>query len=181
MSGNVRHYYRSSITWEDGPFSVGFLRADGCLCPDGERRTAYPSGTGTPDTFFSLPARVRVTRNGARYTVSGYVSTDRESVCETCGCTLDYINGWVHEDGSTEHVPVWSEREYVRFHPYLYGKNGYVLAHTQDLRNYVRRWDDYARARVRYYADTHAETADERYPYVREAQAELTRREADEA
>lgn len=189
-----REYHESSITYPSGPFSMGFVRADGCLCPDGIRRTAYPSGMGIADTFWTLPARVRVTRDGGRFTVTGTVSVADEDVCATCKRPITYTGagarGWVHEDedeAGTTHEVDHEAREYVLFRPNLYGSNGYVLAGTDDLRSYVRKADEYARARVEMFArededsrylDPYRETADERYPHVDKARDEITRREA---
>lgn len=47
------------------------LAVRGALCSDGKRRTARV--TGEPDTFFSLPARVKVRGR----TVTGFLTVDR--------------------------------------------------------------------------------------------------------
>lgn len=52
-----------------GPFST-VARVANCLCEDGKRRTVYATGYG--DTFFSIPAEVRVT---GRW-VSGFLTSD---------------------------------------------------------------------------------------------------------
>lgn len=41
-----------------------------CLCPDGKRRRVEVQ---EPDTFFSAPASVRVSHNGKRYFITGFV------------------------------------------------------------------------------------------------------------
>jgi hypothetical protein len=70
------HYGESTYITEDGPFAGNFVKALGALCPDGKRRTAFPSGDGYADTFFSVPAYVHA--GGKR--VYGYVTTDEDSV-----------------------------------------------------------------------------------------------------
>lgn len=45
------------------------------LCPDGVVR-AVKRIAETADTFFSVPASVEVRRNGKRFTVAGYVTTE---------------------------------------------------------------------------------------------------------
>ncbi len=60
--------------WWQRPFKV--LRA---LCSDGARRTAWISGEA--DTFFSIPAKVKV----GNKTVSGFVTS-----CEGPECQQDY-------------------------------------------------------------------------------------------
>lgn len=41
-------------------------------CEDGKRRAVY--AVSDADTFFSVPAKVTVRKNGKRYTVAGFVS-----------------------------------------------------------------------------------------------------------
>lgn len=55
-----------------GAFVSAMIKATNVLLPNGDRRDAYPSGDGTPDTFFSIPAYVYY--KGKR--VYGYVSPD---------------------------------------------------------------------------------------------------------
>jgi hypothetical protein len=61
-----------------GPFGT-WARWASVLCEDGKRRAVY--ATNYADTFFSIPARVTVRKNGKRYTVAGYVSFDSETEC----------------------------------------------------------------------------------------------------
>lgn len=112
---STTQYHESSVT-HSYPWG-GLVRADGALCPDGVRRVAYPSGDGFADTFFSLPARVRITRDGSRFTVSGYVTME----------TMDGFSTHTDDDPLT-----------VKFYPYLCRKNGALLADTDDLIRYVR-------------------------------------------
>ena len=49
-----------------GPWQQ-LIKVKGCICPDGQPRTA--TITGAPDTYFSVPARVKV----GRKSVSGFV------------------------------------------------------------------------------------------------------------
>jgi hypothetical protein len=67
-----RDYEDSALITQDGPFSGGLIVAESALCPDGIRRDAHPSGDGTADTFFSIPAFVYVRRTR----VYGYVGAD---------------------------------------------------------------------------------------------------------
>jgi len=67
-----RDYEDSALITRDGPFSGEMIKATGALCPDGIRRNAYPSTDGIADTYFSIPAFVRV--RGVR--VYGYVSVE---------------------------------------------------------------------------------------------------------
>ena len=72
---------RDTFTYPDGaigyrtpgPFST-WARWRNVLCEDGKRRAVY--ATSYADTFFSIPARVTVRRNGKRLTVSGFISLD---------------------------------------------------------------------------------------------------------
>lgn len=67
-----RDYEDSALITADGPFSGGLIVAESALCPDGIRRDAHPSGDGTADTFFSIPAFVYV----GRTRVYGYIGAD---------------------------------------------------------------------------------------------------------
>lgn len=119
MNVDTTQYHESSITRS---YPWGFmLRADGALCPDGVRRVAYPSTDGVADTWFSIPARVRITRDGSRYTVAGYV-------------TVQSVNGW--------DTPTPDDPATVHFRPYLYRQNGHLLASDYDLCQYVRSHPD---------------------------------------
>lgn len=115
--GRIIQYLDSSLEVEDGPFAGNLIRARGALCPDGVRRTAYPTTDGLADTFFSIPARVRITRDGSRFTVGGYITI-------------------ATEDGFT--VESMRDRHTVLFRPYLYGANGHLLADDISLAKYVR-------------------------------------------
>lgn len=112
---DTTHYHESSLT-RDYPWGA-LVRADGALCPDGVRRVAYPSTDGVADTFFSVPARVRITRDGARYTIAGYVTVE----------TMSGYGTGTPDDPAT-----------VKFCPYLYRQNGHLLADDVSLANYVR-------------------------------------------
>ena len=54
-----------------GPFGT-WARWRNVLCEDGKRRAVY--ATNYADTFFSIPARVTVRKDGKRFTVAGFVS-----------------------------------------------------------------------------------------------------------
>lgn len=57
----ARRVYHGAVTYtSSGPFGGDLVIAYGALCVDGKRRTARPSGDGTADTFFSIPAFVYV-------------------------------------------------------------------------------------------------------------------------
>lgn len=55
--------------FEPGPWGFAPIAVHECLCPDGKRR--YARLTGTADTFFSIPASVKVQGKS----VSGFVTT----------------------------------------------------------------------------------------------------------
>lgn len=169
-----RDYGDASLTFTDGPWLARLVRADNVLCPDGVRRTAYPSGDGIADTFFSIPARVRISEDGARFTISGYVTIS---------------------DGRDTRTGEYRTEGDVRFVPYLYGRNGWRLASTDALAAYVRRAREYDRERIRYserdssvFTDKHNEQisdrvrevmsvpTEDRYPYFRDAQRALNMR-----
>ena len=59
-----------------GPFGT-WARWRNVLCEDGKRRAVY--ATNYADTFFSIPARVTVRKDGKRFTVAGFVSFDSET------------------------------------------------------------------------------------------------------
>jgi hypothetical protein len=48
----------------------GYPSAVPAVCPDGKTRNARPSGNGTADTFFSIPAYV----NASGTSVVGYIT-----------------------------------------------------------------------------------------------------------
>ncbi len=75
------------------------------LCSDGKVRTLKRIST-TADTFFSVPASVEVRREGKRYTVSGYITSE----------TLAGMSTEVDGDPTV-----------VKFIAYSYGKNGDLL------------------------------------------------------
>lgn len=161
---DVTHYHESSLVRDSGPWAMGIRCARGALCPDGVRRTAYPTYDGIADTFYSVPCRVRVTRDGARFTVGGYVTVE----------TMDGYSSHSDEDPLT-----------VKFLPYLYGRNGHVLASDESLGGYVRTAHAYERSRSEMFAredpssrylDPYRQTAADRYPYVDRAMVEMTRR-----
>jgi len=87
--------FHTSGFFSDGPWQIA-THVSKALCTDGKRR--YAQITGVADTFFSIPAKVKVKER----TVSGYVtgfcnrSKDKE--------TPDY-----------------------KFIAYSYGKNGHLL------------------------------------------------------
>ena len=76
------------------------------LCSDGVARKVKRISE-TADTFFSIPSAVEVTYKGKRYTVAGYITTDKMS-------------------RNSNSLNVWGENTYI-FRPYLYRKNGNVL------------------------------------------------------
>lgn len=159
---SVHEYHESRLIYGRQMWHP-LVKAEGAMCPDGVRRTAYPSSDGVADTFYSIPARVRVTHNHARYTISGYVTT----------ATMSGMSTPTDEDPLT-----------VYFHPYLYGRNGWIIASTDALRQYVRKADEYARERVRFLTDEnprirelYTDEAEVRYPYSHEARVEITRRD----
>jgi hypothetical protein len=78
------------------PFYRRMVRVEDCLCPDGVRRTARI--TGEPDTFFSIPASVKV--RGVR--VSGFVAGRETEEGERDYEFLPYTyrkNAWVFPEG----------------------------------------------------------------------------------
>lgn len=91
-------YADSAMIRADGPFRGEMIVAIGALCPDGIRRDAHPSGDGTADTFFSIPAFVYA----GRTRVYGYVTVET-----IAGFSVD-----MPDDPAT-----------VKFVPYLYRKN----------------------------------------------------------
>ncbi len=162
----IREYHESRLVYGWQMWHP-LVKAEGAMCPDGIRRTAYPSSDGIADTFYSIPARVRVTHNHARYTISGYVTT----------ATVEGMSTPTDDDPLT-----------VYFHPYTYGTNGWILASTDALAQYVRKYDEYARGRADMFArwpedsrylDPYRQTADEAYPNVDKARTELERRTAE--
>lgn len=74
------------------------------LCPDGTVRRAEITAE-TADTFYSVPARVRVTRDGTRYSVSGYITTA----------------------GFDARPELGESAESVRFRPYTYARHSAVI------------------------------------------------------
>ena len=69
---NTTKYPDGSILFRTpAPFS-SVAKVENCLCPDGRRRTVW--ATGEPDTFFSIPAIVKVRGKN----VSGYLTTYRD-------------------------------------------------------------------------------------------------------
>lgn len=85
-------------------FPWGTYHGGRALCSDGKVR-ALARISPTADTFFSVPAAVKV--NGR--TVSGYV-------------TVDTLSG--------SDVPTDDDPAVVRFRAYNYGKNGHLLPNT---------------------------------------------------
>ena len=61
----------ATATWCEGDINIGVRKA---LCSDGVRR--YARLTGEPDTWFSIPASVKVQGK----TVTGFVSMAEEDV-----------------------------------------------------------------------------------------------------
>lgn len=68
-----REYADGALYVANGPFAGEMRAAEGVLCPDGIRRSAFPSADGIADTFFSIPAYVHA--KGRR--VYGYVTVDK--------------------------------------------------------------------------------------------------------
>ena len=134
----VRTYHKSRLIVTDGPFGGALLRAEGALCPDGKRRTAYASGDGWPDTFFSVPARVTVrvvkesprfrwrlvrpgerARWGHRNPRNGYETVDLGRRTVAGYITVETVQGFTTE---TDDDPAT-----VKFVPYTYRKNGHLF------------------------------------------------------
>lgn len=84
-----------------GGYSVPY-KATNVLCSDGVRRTAYTAQEA--DTYFSLPARVRVRHNGRQVTVSGFITAFENTEAEH-----DYAPDY-------------------KFIAYSYRKNGHLLS-----------------------------------------------------
>ena len=84
-----------------GPFSCGYERGR-AVCSDGKVRAVRFQNGGIADTFFSIPASVKV--NGR--TVSGYVTTET-------------VDGWTT---ATDDDPA-----VVKFVAYQYGRNADAL------------------------------------------------------
>lgn len=91
----------TSLTPEPGPFSCGYVRGR-AICADGRVRAVRFQNGGIADTFFSVPASVKV--NGR--TVSGYV-------------TVETAEGWTTETADDPAV--------VKFVAYQYGRNADAL------------------------------------------------------
>lgn len=87
-----------------GPFA-SIAKVENCLCPDGKRRTVHT--TGEADTFFSIPASVKVKGK----TVTGYITTYSAD-----GLTSSACEGW-------------------EFRANKYGKNSGVFDATDSQRN----------------------------------------------
>lgn len=77
--------YSTSITRTTGPFSGDIISAR-VMCSDGVvRRARFYDGIA--DTFFSVPCRVNVQREGKRVTVAGYLTVETSD-----GFTVDMPN-----------------------------------------------------------------------------------------
>ncbi len=138
---DVREYHESRLIVTDGPFGGALVRAVGALCPDGVRRTAYPSGDGWPDTFFSVPARVTVRvvlerplyqrerwrptrpsehpRVGHRDGRTGLYTADVGRRTVAGYITVETVQGYTTE---TDDDPAT-----VKFVPYTYRTNGHLF------------------------------------------------------
>jgi hypothetical protein len=103
MYGETRNYGRGTSITVRSPW--GLYVSAKALCSDGKVRTVSRISI-TADTFFSVPAAVTVYKNGARRTVSGYI-------------TFETLTGMSTE---TEGDPM-----VVKFHRYSYGKNADAL------------------------------------------------------
>jgi hypothetical protein len=106
-------------------YSVGPRMIRGVLCEDGKQRTAQCSAKG-PDTFFSVPARIKVKGK----TVSGFV-TQENNWCIRCNRSHTDHNYHL-PDGSYDpsligrcsdgQTAIYEQGVYL-FIAYLYGKN----------------------------------------------------------
>lgn len=78
----MKYAYGTSLTPKPGPFSCGWIRAK-AVCADGVVRSiawdARRETSGVADTFFSVPARVRIRGKW----VSGYVTSQTVSGLST--------------------------------------------------------------------------------------------------
>lgn len=100
MADDTRQYAKGTSLTQRYPWGL-FVKAR-ALCADGVVRSTSRIAS-TADTFFSVPASVKVKGR----TVSGYV-------------TVTTVSG--------SDVPTDDDPALVRFHAYTYGKNGHLLA-----------------------------------------------------
>lgn len=115
--------------YPSGPFNCSFMLRGKALCEDGKVRAVEASHDGIADTFFSVPASVKVwlTRlvelpvgsghfiRGKSVSVSGYVTLECES-------------------GSSVYVDD-SDPLVLKFRAYTYGKNGSVFEQLRKAEN----------------------------------------------
>lgn len=94
-----RHY--ADDTWTDQEAPWGWYHRARALCSDGVVRTCARV-SATADTFFSVPAAVKVKGR----TVAGYISISTRAGFDT---------------------PTDDDPAVVKFHAYTYGKNGGLL------------------------------------------------------
>lgn len=87
------------------PWGFFDKRGTRLLCSDGVvRSVAYLAET--PDTFFSTPAAVRVTRDGKRHYVTGYMSVEESCLAPTYKPERRaYV--FRHHDGNEHLLPAW--------------------------------------------------------------------------
>src|SRR3990172_7289488 len=97
----MRYALETELILEPGPFACGFVSGR-ALCSDGKVRAVRFTGDGIADTFFSIPASVKVSGRA----VSGFV-------------TVETVTGFS--------TPTDNDPAVVRFVAYRYGKNADLL------------------------------------------------------
>lgn len=100
MNSN-RHSLGKTYVSQSAPWGLYSRSGHRLLCSDGVIRAA--SLASTADTFFSVPASVRV--NGK--TVSGYVTTEGAKGAST-GTPVAYV--FRHHTAHADKLPSWPER-----------------------------------------------------------------------
>ena len=92
-----RHHMHKTYLSRTFPWGLHLRNGHRLLCSDGKIRAAELAPTA--DTFFSIPARVRV--NGR--TISGYATTDKTSDCDD----RNGVYTFRHHDKHADALPEW--------------------------------------------------------------------------
>lgn len=126
--GNRREYAQGTfLEMAPGPFACGYVKGR-ALCSDGKVRAVRFVHGGVPDTFFSIPASVKVREpRGDYYSLPESVQARRasgnlrvQSRWVSGYVTTETLQGFTTHD--TEDDPV-----VVKFIAYKYGKNHDLL------------------------------------------------------